>query len=125
MDCYYADLWTSAEDEGEESIRYLPTGAIQREYYRSIASMIDTAQKLGYGDSFTVEMGISGANGLHLAIDRRYFSKFPGPIYEDEVSFRTTFKKGQNIGELMNQFWKMLFDEVGSEVPEELIYSAQ
>lgn len=123
VDAYYGNLQTKSEDDEEEPKRFIPTGALQRVYPRSIDAIRKTANNLGYGDKYIVEMGISGATGLYLAIDSRYWEGFPGPIYDNEVFIRQTVKSDQPTGEVLNSFWRKVFSEAGRAVPKELIWA--
>ena len=125
VDAYYSNVFTKPEDDEEEPRRFIPSGALQRDYPRSIGGIRKTAANLGYGDKYIVEMGISGASGLHLAIDRKYFESFPGPMYDNEVFIRQTVKNDQPTGEIMNTFWSKVFSEAGREVPSELVWAEQ
>lgn len=123
VDAYYSNVLTRPEDDEEEPKRFIPSGAVQREYPRAIGGIRKTAENLGYGDKYTVEMGISGASGLHLAIDRKFWESFPGPLYDDEVFIRQTVQSDLPLGEIMNSFWSKIFSEAGREPPSELIWA--
>lgn len=125
VDAYYSNCLTRPEGDEEEPKRFIPTGAVQREYPRSIDAIRKLAVNLGYGDKYIVEMGISGASGLHLAIDSRYWERFPGPIYDDEVFIRKTVQSDEPTGEIMNAFWRKVFSEAGRDAPSELIWADQ
>lgn len=122
VDAYYSNLLTKPKDDEEQPKSFIPTGALQREYPRSIDAIRKSANNLGYGDKYIVEMGISGASGLHLAIDSKYWERLPGPMYDDEVFIRQTVKSDQPTGEIMNAFWRKVFSEAGRDVPKELIW---
>ncbi|WP_386628496.1 hypothetical protein [Sulfitobacter geojensis] len=127
LDCKYSQITTNThlleeDDEDEEPRRYIPTGAIQRDYPVAINNIRAHTSRLGYGENYTVEMGFSGAEGVCLTNHRRYFEKFTGPIYEPEVYIRQSITKEYPTGKLMHDFWEKLFSEVGSDLPDELIY---
>ncbi|MBM1669279.1 hypothetical protein JQV33_09810 [Sulfitobacter mediterraneus] len=122
IDAYYSSITNNPEDDDEEYFAYLPTGAIQREYIRSINSIRRLASELGYGDQYIVEMGFSGADGVQLARSRAYFETFVGPIYQSEVNLRKTITADYPTEMIMNDFWELLFSEAGSSVPEELVW---
>lgn len=124
IDAYYSNISTQSEDDDDDHKRYIPTGAIQREYPRSIDAIRKSAHNLGYGDRYTVEMGISGASGLHLAIDSSYWNSFPGPMYDDDVFIRKSVKSDLHTGEIMNAFWQKVFSEAGCDMPHELVWKA-
>ncbi|OBY28253.1 hypothetical protein A9D60_12105 [Leisingera sp. JC1] len=124
VDAYYANLTTTPEDD-EEPKRFIPTGAVMRKYPRAISSILRTAESLGYGEKYTVEMGVSGASGLLLAISKGYWESFPGPIYDDDVFVRRTINNGHPVGEILNAFWEKLFSEAGREVPAELVWQPE
>ena len=84
--------------------------------------MRQLAAKLGFGDRYTIEMGLSGAEGVHLAINSRYFEAFPGPLYDQEVFIRKAISADYPTMRIMNDFWDKLFSEVGREVPEDLVW---
>lgn len=123
VDTYYPNVTTTLQHRGgaKDEVRILPTGAIQRDYPRSIDSMRNAAARMGYGNRYTIEMGFSGAEGTYLAIDRRYLNSFPGPFYED-VHMRKSITADYDSRLLLNDFWDLLFSEVGRSVPEDLIY---
>lgn len=122
VDAYYSNVFNKPEGDEEAPKRFIPTGALQREYPRSIDAIRKLTSKLGYGDKYMVEMGVSGASGLHLAIDRKYWESFPGPMYDDDIFIRQTVKSDQPTGEIMNAFWRKVFSEAGRDVPSELIW---
>lgn len=122
VDAYYSNLHNNPEDDDEDPVEYLPTGAIHREYQRSIQSIRRLAATIGYGDQYVIEMGLSGAEGVRLAINKRYFDPFVGPIYSNEVYLRKTISVDYPTGAIMTDFWEKLFAEAGSEVPEELVW---
>ena len=125
VDVYYPSIFTEPEDHDEEPRRYLPSGALQRDYPRAIGSMRKLAAHLDYGDQYTIEMGLSGAEGMRMAIDNRYIESMPGPIFADEVYFRKDVSADYPTGSIMNDFWDVLFSEAGRAVPEELIWIDQ
>ena len=108
VDATYADAVTSPEDDDEEPKRFIPTGAVQRKYPHAIDSMRQLAAKLGFGDRYTIEMGLSGAEGVHLAINSRYFEAFPGPLYDQEVFIRKAISADYPTMRIMNDFWDKL-----------------
>lgn len=124
-DAIYSEAETHPNDDDEESIRYIPIGDVHRDYPRAINSFREAAQKLGYGDRYTIEFGFSGAEGVHLAINRRYSKSFPGPFYEREVFIRKTISRSYPTMQIMNDFWLKLFSEVGREVPSELVWTPE
>lgn len=123
VDAYHSNRLTKPEDDEGEPKRFIPTGALQRQYLRSIEGIRKAAKNLGYGDKYIIEIGISGATGLHLAIDSKYWDSLPGPMYDDEVFIRQTVESDQPTGELMNIFWRKVFSEAGSDAPSELIWA--
>ena len=125
IDSFYSSRETNPKHEGQDSKRIIPTGAVQREYPTSINSIRKVANTLGYGDKYTIEMGLSGAEDAHLAIDSRYYESLPGPFYDKEVFFRKTISHGYPTMKIMNDFWEKLFSEVGRRVPEDLVWRAE
>ncbi|MEM7692573.1 MAG: hypothetical protein AAF194_09080, partial [Pseudomonadota bacterium] len=87
---------------------------------RSIESMRALASIVGYGDEYMIEMGLSGAEGVKLAVKKQYFDTFVGPIYSDEVYLRKMVSADYPTGAVLTDFWERLFAEAGSEVPIEL-----
>ncbi|WP_170361400.1 hypothetical protein [Ruegeria arenilitoris] len=122
VDAYYSNVSTRPEDEDEDPKRIIPTTALNRDYPRAISSLQKAAASLGYGESYTIEMGVSGAAGLHLAIDRQYWESYPGPMYEGDVFVRKTVSSDFKVGEILNAFWDAVFSEAGRKVPEELVW---
>ena len=122
IDGTYADKVTCPDDEDEEPKMYIPTGAIQREYPHSIDSIRELAKGLGYGERYTIEMGLSGAEGVHLATSNNFFDRYPGPLFDQEVFIRKAISADYPTMRLMSDFWEKLFAEVGMQVPESLVW---
>lgn len=125
VDPYHSTRATEPEDEAEESIQYLPTGAVNRIFPRAIDSIRKLASNLGYGNKYEIEMGISGAEGLRLSIAKSQGDPFVGPIHISEVFLRRTLAANYPIGSIMNDFWELLFSEAGSPVPSELEWAVE
>jgi len=125
VDAYYSNIATTPKGEDEESKRYIPTSPVQREYPSAINSLRKVAEQLGYGEEYYIEMGISNASGVHLAIDTRYRENFLGPLFDDNVFTRQTVAADLPDGQVMNFFWEKLFSEAGRDVPSELIWRPQ
>jgi hypothetical protein len=121
IDATYCEAKTILND-GQESIRYIPTEALQRNYPSAIDSIRHIAKKLGYGDQYLIEIGLSGAEGTFLAISRDYDNSFPGPFFDREVYIRKKISDNYHTMQIMNDFWEKLFSEVGRDVPKELIW---
>lgn len=122
VDFYFPNSITHPDDDQEEPIEYLPTGAVNREYPRSIDSMREVALKMDYGDRYEIEIGFSGIEGISLAVKREVFMKpFIGPIYSGTVSLRRIITSEQSTRELLNDFWRLVFDEAGAEPPDYLM----
>ncbi len=124
VDAHYSNF-TKLRGPEQKPQRFIPTGALQEGYPQTINEIRKTAKKLGYGDEFTIEMGISGASGLFLATKSSFWEDFPGPIHQDDVFVCQTVTKGLPTGEIMNAFWNKVFAEAGSEVPSYLKWLEQ
>lgn len=122
IDVTLASCETSPGDYKGESKRFIPTSAVQRDYPRAIDSFRKVAEKLGFGDRYVIEIGISGAEGVHLAIDRRYFDSLPGPFYVQEAFIRKTISNNYPTMQIMSDFWDKLCSEVNRAVPDELMW---
>jgi len=122
FDAYFCNLFTKPEHVDEQAKRYVPTGAVQADYLISLPKIRLTASSLGHGKNYRIEMGISQALGLHLAVHHRYWDRFPGPILQDEVFIQRTISAEQQTGEIMNAFWTKVFSEAGADVPSELVW---
>lgn len=123
IDATYSEHKTSTE-QGEVR-RIIPTGAIQSNYPRAIESIRQLADKLGYGDSYIIEMGFSGAQGAYLTTRSTYFDRCPGPFYDNEVFFRKKVSSDYPTLRIMNDFWQKLFPEVAHKVPDKLIWKPE
>ena len=123
VDAYYSNVQNNPKDGDVAPIEYLPTSAIQREYQSSIQSIRNLAAKLGYGDEYIIEIGLTDAEGVHLARKESYFNPFIGPIYSNDVFLRKTVSADYPTGAIMADFWEKLFSEAGGDVPEELVWT--
>lgn len=121
VDAYYSEMTSTSEDE--EPQRYVPTGAIQREYPKAISGMRQLASMLDYGDRYTIEMGFSRAEGVYLATKAPYYER-PGPFYDPEIYIRKSISADYPTGAIMGDFWEKMFSEVGHGVPEKLVWSS-
>ena len=126
VDAYYSERTNRPNDyvefdDDEEIKQIIPTSAVQRDYPQAINSVRKLAQELGYGESYTVEIGLSGAKDVYLAV-RDVYDPFLGPFYGDEVYFRKSISSDYPTEKLMSDFWEALFSEVGCDVPDELLY---
>lgn len=122
IDLTYSDRITTPDDADETPKHFIPTGAVQREYPRAIDNIRSLAAKLNYGDRYMIEMGLSGAQGIHLAIGNRYFDPFPGPFFDAEVYIRKSITSEYPTGQILNDFWDRLFSELARKVPDELVW---
>lgn len=122
VDALCASCQTQVNDEDEEPKTYIPTEAVQKDYPRSIDKFRSVAKKLGYGERYTVELGVSNADGIFLASG--YYDSFLGPFYQQEVFFRKVISDDYPTMKFMNEFWNKLFSEVGRNVPKELHWAA-
>lgn len=121
VDAHYPSISTDPDDDGEPAIDYLPTGAIHRDYPDSIDSIRNLASKLGFGERYVIEMGLSGAEEMRLLTNNRYGDPYHGPIYEAEVYVREVIDHDYPTKSIMNEFWERLFSQAGSKVPDYLV----
>jgi len=125
VDAYHGNIFAQPEDEDENPKQIIPTGALQRDYPQAIRSMLKSSKELGYGEILTVEMGISGASGMHLAIDSRYWNSTPGPLFDDEVFIRQDIPRDTPAEKVLSIFWEKVFAEAGGDAPDELKWQTQ
>ncbi|WP_375690202.1 hypothetical protein [Pseudooceanicola sp. LIPI14-2-Ac024] len=124
VDTDYSQRMSNPDDEDEEPRHFLPVGAINREYPRTINNIRKAAEKLSYGDRYTVEMGLAGAEDVYLGINGS-FDPWPGPIFEKDVYVRMSVSADQPTEDIINAFWSKAFDEAGVSVPEEYVLKPQ
>lgn len=124
IDLTSSNMESQSDDDDEEQKRFIPTVAIQRHYPRVIENIRKLAKNLEYGDSYIIEMGLSGAKDVHLGIEWSYYGGFPGPFYDEEVYIRKTINENYHTMQIMNAFWDKLFSEIGKEVPDKLLWKA-
>ncbi|MDF1710478.1 MAG: hypothetical protein P1U72_20515 [Paracoccaceae bacterium] len=122
VDVRCPNVLVPSTDEDEEPKRIIPTSAVQRDYPVAIDSIRKLAAQLGYGEQYIIEMGLSGAEGIHLAIKDSYFDPYLGPFYDQEVYIRKAISADYPTKQIMNDFWKKLFSEAGGTTPEYLVW---
>lgn len=122
VDCIHA---RRGEDDDGNAVAVIVTGAIHQRCPRPIDKMRKLAQELGYGASYWIEIGFSGAEGFRPAVASSYFNfDRPGPFHIAEVFSRQTVAADTPTGAILEEFWKHVFREVGwQEMPPELRYN--
>jgi hypothetical protein len=118
FDPYYASV---SREDCDLGFPIVPTGAVKREYPRIIQQIRDALPKIGYIGEYVIEFGLSNASGVHLAIDRRHFESYPGPLFQDEIFVRKVVSESTPTTEIFNDLMRKLFDEAGRDVPTEVL----